>query len=199
MIQGRTILAIIPARGGSKRLPGKNLKDLCGKPLIRWTLDEALQSKVIDTLVVSTDDQAIIGAVAGRGAQIVERPPYLAGDQSSVYDAIFHATDHFAPHDYVMLLQPTSPLRLAEDIDDCAYVCAQQHAPSCITVSPERPVANGAVYIAWTTWLREFRNFDGGRTAVSVMPAERSVDVDTMEDFRRAERLLTERLTERAA
>lgn len=195
MIQEKTILALIPARGGSKRLPGKNLRPLCGKPMILWTVEEARKSCYIDKIVVSTDDKLIVSAVSNKGVEIVDRPPEMAADYSSVYDAIFHALNFFEPHDYTMLLQPTSPLRTAQDIDACVSTCVSNHAPSCISIYPDRPDANGAVYFAWTTWLKEMRMFDSGRVAAYVMPADRSVDVDHMEDFQRVERLLSSRLS----
>ncbi len=191
MIEGRTVLALIPARGGSKRLPGKNLKMLCGRPMIHWTIGEAKKSKYIDKIAVSTEDPAIVAAVSNLGVQIVDRPRELAEDTSNVYDAIFHALGFFEPHDYIVLLQATSPLRIAEDIDGCIETCYFNHAPSCISIDRKRPVANGAVYVAWTTWLREMRQFDSGRAVTYLMPTERSVDVDRWEDFREAERLLS--------
>lgn len=195
MINGRNIIAIIPARGGSKRLPGKNLKDLCGKPMIEWTIDESKKSKYIDKIVVSTEDKAIVQAVANKGVEIVDRPEALAGDRSSVYDAIFHALEQFEKFDYVVLLQVTSPLRLVTDIDACIEECIRRNAPACISICEGRPDANGAVYVAWTSWLRETRLFDTGRVVTLVMPESRSVDVDRMEDFQNAERLMSQRLS----
>ncbi len=195
MIDGKTILAIIPARGGSKRLPGKNLKDLCGKPMIHWTVDEAMKCRYIDKVVVSTEDQAIVNAVSNRGVDVVTRPEDLAGDRSSVYDAIFHALDQYEPFDYVCLLQVTSPLRLVEDIDNTISKCVLMNAPACISITEGRPDANGAVYIAWTSWLRETRLFDSGRVVTHAMPLERSVDVDRITDFEKAERLMSLRLS----
>lgn len=190
MINGRTVLGLIPARGGSKRLPGKNLKMLNGKPMINWTVDAAKRSKYLDRLVLTTEDPSIIAAVTNHGVEIVNRPAELAQDKSNVYDAIFHALEFFEPHDYLCLLQITSPLRTAEDIDGCIEKCVFMNAPSCISVDNKRPVANGAVYVAWTTWLREMRQFDAGRVVTYPMPRDRSVDVDTIDDFHRAERIM---------
>lgn len=189
MIFKQSVLGLIPARGGSKRLPGKNLKKLCGEPLINWTIAAAKQSHLIDTIAVSTDDQAIVDAV--RGVHVIDRPSDLAEDHSLVYDAIFHALDELPPFDWICLLQPTSPLREADDIDACIYACHSQQAPACVSTTYGRPDANGAVYVAWVSWLRETRLFDSGRTVTHRMPPERSVDIDTMEDFRNAERLLS--------
>lgn len=199
MINGHNVIAIIPARGGSKRLPGKNLKDLCGKPMIEWTIEEAKKSKYIDKIVVTTEDKAIIQAVSNKGVEIVDRPEELAGDRSSVYDAIFHCLEQYEPFNYVVLLQVTSPLRVVDDIDGCIRECARKNAPACITIREGRPDANGAVYVAWTSWLRETRLFDAGRVVTHQMPLDRSVDVDRMEDFAEAERLMSLRLSARSA
>lgn len=190
MIQGKSVMAIIPARGGSKRIPGKNLRDIAGKPMIQWTIDAAKGSQYLDTIAVSTEDPAIVKHCSGQGLQIVDRPAHLASDTANIYDALFHAIDSLPPHDYVCLLQVTSPLRIADDIDRCLEVVSACHAPSCISIDNSRPVANGAVYVAWASWLREFKNFDLGRTVVSEMPISRGIDVDTHDDFQEAERLL---------
>jgi len=199
MINGRTILAIVPARGGSKRLPGKNLKDLCGKPMIHWTVDVAKESKYLDKIVVSTEDQQIVQSVSNKGIDIVTRPEELAGDRSSVYDAIFHTLAQYEPFDYVCLLQVTSPLRLVEDIDGCIEKCIAKNAPACISITEGRPDANGAVYVAWTSWLRETRLFDSGRVTTYPMPSSRSVDVDRITDFEEAESIMSSRLSGRSA
>ena len=196
MINNRTILAIVPARGGSRRLPGKNLRPLCGKPMIHWTVDVAKESKYLDKIVVSTEDQQIVQAVSNKGIDIVTRPEELAGDRSSVYDAIFHTLDQYEPFDYVCLLQVTSPLRVVEDIDGCIEKCIETNAPACISICEGRPDANGAVYVAWTSWLRETRLFDSGRVVTYAMPSTRSVDVDRITDFERAESLMRSRLSE---
>src|SRR3990167_8269318 len=198
MINGRTILAIVPARGGSKRIKGKNLKDLCGKPMIHWTVDVAKESKYLDKIVVSTEDQQIVQSVSNKGIDIVTRPEKLAGDRSSVYDAIFHTLAHYEPFDYVCLLQVTSPLRLVEDIDGCIEHCINRNAPACISITEGRPDANGAVYIAWTSWLRETRLFDSGRVTTYPMPSSRSVDVDRITDFEEAESIMSSRLSGRS-
>lgn len=124
MIGGKKVIAIIPARGGSKGLPGKNFKLLCGKPLIVWTIDVALKSKLIDELVVSTDNPEIaaIAREAGAPAPFL-RPAELATDQALVVDVVEHALGFFSVNrglqfDYVVLIEPTSPLREDDDIDN---------------------------------------------------------------------------------
>ena len=123
MINGKSVLAIIPARGGSKGLPGKNLRVICGKPLIAWSIERALASGYIDTTVVSTDSPEIARIARGHKAAVpFLRPAKLATDVASTYDVIRHALDHYRQvdsreFDYTVLLEPTSPLRENDDID----------------------------------------------------------------------------------
>ena len=122
MINGKSVLAIIPARVGSKGLPGKNLKELCGKPLIAWSIDVGLRSKYIDLLIVSTDGLEIAKIAEKYGASVpFIRPPELATDEATSIEVIKHAL-HYCEgaglnFDYTILLEPTSPLREVDDID----------------------------------------------------------------------------------
>ncbi|MCH9644434.1 MAG: acylneuraminate cytidylyltransferase family protein [Gammaproteobacteria bacterium] len=123
MYKGKTFLAVIPARGGSKGLPDKNIKILCGKPLIMWSTDIAKQSKYIDKIIVSTDSQKIAD-LAGKAGMSVPfiRPKSLAQDESSTFDVLKHACNFYKKnynkeYDYIVLLEPTSPLRDVEDVD----------------------------------------------------------------------------------
>jgi len=116
------ILPLILARGGSKELPRKNVRPLCGKPLIVWTIEQALNSTRIDHVVVSTDDEEIANIAHNFGAEVpFSRPKELARDNSPSVDAIMHALEWFKEHgkqfDVVMLLEPTHPLRKKSDID----------------------------------------------------------------------------------
>lgn len=119
MYLDKTILAVITARGGSKRLPNKNILDLCGKPLIAWTIEEAKKSKYIDKLIVSTDSIEIAEVCKKYNADVpFMRPKELAGDKADSIAVLKHAIEFYDNHyDYIMLLQPTSPLRIVDDID----------------------------------------------------------------------------------
>lgn len=123
MIQGKKILALIPARGGSKGLPRKNIMPICGKPLIAWSIEKAKLSKHLDMVLVTTDCQEIADVAKQYGAHVpFLRPTELATDRSSTYDAIRHALDYLRTEegrtfDYIVLLEPTSPLREDDDID----------------------------------------------------------------------------------
>jgi CMP-N,N'-diacetyllegionaminic acid synthase len=120
MINNRTAIGIITARAGSKGLPGKNTRLLCGKPLINWTIEKALRSRHLDLVVVSTDGDEIADIARIAGAEVpFLRPAELATDTASSYDVIRHALAHYAPRcfDYTVLLEPTSPLREDDDVD----------------------------------------------------------------------------------
>lgn len=135
MIGDRRVLALIPARGGSKGIPGKNIIGLAGKPLIAWTIDAARASAHVDEVVLSTDDEAIaeVGRRCGAALPFM-RPAALATDEASTMDAVFDALDRLPGYDVVVLLQPTSPLRTTADID--AALARLDHAPSCVSVRP---------------------------------------------------------------
>lgn len=116
------VLAIIPARGGSKGLPGKNIKPLCGKPLIGWTIEQAKASKYIDEIFVSTDSQEIADVAESFGVKVPElRPAELASDTATSASFVIYTIEKLKAQgkefDYIILLEPTSPLRMVEDID----------------------------------------------------------------------------------
>ncbi|WP_122465400.1 cytidylyltransferase domain-containing protein [Brevundimonas lutea] len=118
MIAGRQVVALIPARGGSKGLPGKNIRPLCGRPLIGWSIAAARESGVVDRIVVSTDDEAIAAVALAEGAEVAPRPSSLAGDTALAADLMRHHLAEWRLPDEALVayLQPTSPLRLGEDI-----------------------------------------------------------------------------------
>jgi CMP-N,N'-diacetyllegionaminic acid synthase len=128
--------ALIPARGGSKGIPRKNIKHIAGKPLIAWTIEAALRSSLLDAVVVSTEDEEI-AEVARRAGALVPflRPAALAQDDTPGLDPVLHALDQLPQFDAVLLLQPTSPLRTTEDIDACLRLAAQRRAPSVVSVT----------------------------------------------------------------
>ena len=116
----QNIVAIIPARGGSKGLPGKNIKQLAGMPLICYSIRAALGSKYIDSVFVSTDDDSIADIAEKCDSRIIKRPAELAKDTSPTIDAIIHAIEFIKKDSIptvVVLLQPTSPLRTTSEID----------------------------------------------------------------------------------
>lgn len=126
------ILGLIPARGGSKGVPGKNIKIINGKPLIVWSIEKGLQSKLIDKLVVSTDSEEIARISKEAGAEVVVRPDELATDTASTQDVMAHALKHY-PADILVLLQPTSPYRSDGLIDGCIEEFLQDDLDSLAT------------------------------------------------------------------
>lgn len=149
MIDGKTFLAVIPARGGSKRLPKKNILDLAGKPMIAWSIDAGIKSKYIDKVIVSSDDTYILKIAQKYGSDIVVRPRELADDTATTFDTVKHVLMNEKEYDYVILLQPTSPLRTCNDIDKAieflcqkkadavVSVCEMEHSPLWSNVLPE--------------------------------------------------------------
>lgn len=136
MFNNYSVLAVIPARGGSKGIPRKNIREIAGKPLIAWTIEEAKKSKYIDRLIISSEDEEIIDVAKSWGCEVpFIRPKELAKDDTPGIEPILHAIKMLPKYDYVVLLQPTSPLRLVEDIDKCIEFCINKQASSCVTVS----------------------------------------------------------------
>lgn len=122
MYKGKRILAIVPARGGSKGLPGKNIKEMCGKPLIAWSIEHAQKSKYVDEIFISTDSREIADVAEKFGVKVPElRPAELARDTAPSSEFIVYTLEKMKkegnPFDYFILLEPTSPLRDVEDVD----------------------------------------------------------------------------------
>jgi CMP-N-acetylneuraminic acid synthetase len=134
MYKNHTYLAIIPARGQSKRLIRKNERDLCGKPLLEWSVDAAKKSKYIDMTVVSTDDDDIFEITKNFGVDVLRRPVELASDTASSFDVVKHALAKYQDYDYVILLQPTSPLRDEIHIDEAIDFLEQKNADAVISI-----------------------------------------------------------------
>lgn len=213
-----SLLAIIPARGGSKGIQRKNIKPLMGKPLIGWSIDAAKQASCVDRLIVSTEDEEIASVACGLGADVpFMRPAELAADETPGIAPVLHAIEQLPEYDWVLLLQPTSPLRTAEDIDGIWQFCQERGAPSTVSVCevgkhpywmyqsdaehrlqpfiegrpdvtrrqdlPGAYALNGALYLARTEWLLKQVSFIGPDTLGYIMPPERSVDLDTPQDW----------------
>lgn len=136
MIDGRRVLALIPARGGSKGLPGKNILPVAGRPLVAFTVDAALGSRFVDRVVLSSDDDTIMAAARACGCEVpFRRPTELATDAARSIDVVLHALDELPGYDVVVLLQPTSPLRSAADVDAAFERFVASGAPACVSVS----------------------------------------------------------------
>ena len=188
------VLGLILARGGSKRVPKKNLRLLDNIPLICWTVHTAQLSRALDRIVVSSDDREILEVSNQWGADTIERPSELASDQASSYLAMLHALSTLdEPFEYLCLLQPTSPFRMPEDIDTCIGIATVKSECSVVSFEEGKTVPNGAVYVGRIDWLRDRialgdrAPFDGPNPSRYYMPATRSLDIDTEADFACAE------------
>lgn len=219
-----SLLALIPARGGSKGIPRKNIRSFSGKPLLQWTIEAALMSSSVDHVVVSTDDPEIADIARACGAQVpFLRPLELASDAAPAIGTVLHALAQLPKVCDILLLQPTSPLRSVEDIQGIIKLYRDSKIQSIVSVSrshkhpawmyslssdnilqalAEFPVAdcrqqlppayvlNGALYLASRTFLERHHGFLSSNTMGFVMPPERSVDIDTLIDWRWGEFLL---------
>ena len=154
------MIAIIPARGGSKGLPGKNTRILNGKPLIAYTIEVALRSKYIDRVIVSTDDETIAKIALEYGAEIpFLRPDFLASDTSRAIDNYIYTINRLEKEsniniDSFVVLQPTSPLRIVEDVDGAIDLFLQNSADSVISYTPE------AHPVKWHKYLSDEGKFE---------------------------------------
>lgn len=134
------VLAIIPARSGSKGIPLKNIRLMNEKPLIYWTIKAALNSKYINKTIVSTDDERIANISKENGAEVpFLRPTELAQDSSQRNDVVNHILSEMPNYDYIILLQPTSPLRTHLNIDEAFKLLMSSKATSCVSVVEQHP------------------------------------------------------------
>ena len=223
------MIAIVPARCGSKGLPGKNIKDLLGKPMIVYTIEEALKSKYITDVIISTDCKEIEEVALKYGAKShFLRPEFLASDSAKAIDNYIYTTDRLNNEfgyeiEKFVVLQPTSPLRLVEDIDGAIELFTKKNADSVISYTEEHhPIEwhkyisdegkfenifeekllnrqdmkpsffpNGAVFVFSCDLIKQNQYYSDNSYAY-IMPRFRSIDVDTLEDFKYIEFLMGE-------
>lgn len=138
MLAGKKVIAIIPARGGSKRLPRKNILPLGGKPLIGWTIEAAQNSTYVDEIFISTDDQEIADVASQFGIITPElRPEELSTDTTTTQSVLFYTLERYGKDaDIVVLLQPTSPFRTSDHIDQAIESLVEKSAFSVVSVTP---------------------------------------------------------------
>ena len=212
-----SLLGLIPARGGSKRIPRKNVRPLCGKPLLQWSIDVALAAPSVDRVVVSTDDPEIAEIARAGGAEIpFLRPADLASDNASGIAPVLHALQQLPDVCDVLLLQPTSPFRQVKDVEAIVDLHRQAGHDAVVSVTPsskhpawmynlsrtqlleplmpspnvpcrqQLPPAyllNGSLYLASRSLLEAKHSYLTTDTVGYVMPAERSVDIDSQFDW----------------
>lgn len=222
------LLALIPARGGSKGILRKNIRPFCCKPLLQWSIDVALATTSVDQVVVSTDDPEIADVAKAGGAEVpFLRPAELATDTTPGIAPVLHVLEQLPDVSDVLLLQPTSPLRTSADIeailalrqqagresavsltrsakhpawmyslspDQQLELLLQLHGAHCRQQLPPAYVLNGALYLASRAFLLREQAFIAPDTLGYVMPAERSVDIDTLLDWQWAEFLMAQQV-----
>ena len=201
------ILGLIPARGGSKGIPRKNLHPLAGQPLLKWTLDAAKESKLLDHFVVSTEDEEIGDYADFNGCSILWRPEELATDDATTASVLQHAASTCWEYDTIVLLQPTSPIRFRGLIDRCIE---KFHETECDTLAtgytsydfewgtttnmPRQKMKgffydDGNVYVHKAKHLREGKWWGEKRHPMITEPWY-NIELDTMADFWMAEGLM---------
>ncbi len=209
-----TVVAVIPARGGSKGVPGKNVAAVGGQPLVSRTVAAARHARYVERILVSTDDRLVAEAAREAGAEVVERPAALAGDTASSESAVLHALDTVAPEALVvLLLQCTSPFLTPSDLDavagavlsgdaDCAFTAAPSHGflwrpdgsgvnhdPAYRPRRQDRPVElleTGAAYAMRVSGLRCAGHRFFGRIRPVEVDAARTLEIDEPADLQRA-------------
>jgi len=221
------ILALIPARKNSKSIPNKNMKILSGKPLIYHTITQAKKSKKIDKIVVSSDDKKILEFSENNSVDIIHRPKHLGSHTTSTEQVVIHAVKNLEkkgePVDTIIILQPTSPLRNHNDIDNAIKKFQKNKCDLLVSVKkinysphwmfyieknilkpfikngvnisrrqdlPESYILNGAIFVFKRDTIMKKGKIFGGKTIGHIMPNERSIDIDSFEDLKIAERLI---------
>ncbi len=139
MNRRKKYFAFVPARGGSKRIPGKNLKMIAGKPLIQYTIDAALKASFFEKIVISTDDSEIVAFAVDQGVEFLIRPGEMAEDSSPTIDAVIHFIEEYKleNEDKIVLLQPTSPLRDEINIIEAVDLFRSGKGNSLVSVTRE--------------------------------------------------------------
>lgn len=135
MTKQKTFLGVIPARAGSKRLPRKNLLELCGKPLIEWTIEAGVNSKYITEIIVATDDMDISRISKNLNMKSIGLPHNLTSDSATIFNTVKYVIENSKKYDYIVLLQPTSPLRTSAHIDEAIDFLFNKNADAVISVS----------------------------------------------------------------
>lgn len=211
------VMALVTARGGSKRLPNKNMALLQGKTLIEWAIKSATDSKLgcFTSVVVSTDSEAIAAEGSRLGATIISRPSHLATDDARSIDVVRHARNSIVQfYDAICLLQPTSPLRTSNDVDNCLDLMVRTGGEAVVSVTaapsdgvfevghasrlrpisslPGLVVPNGAVFLLTVDALDRGEDWWTAVCYAYKMPQIRSIDIDTQHDLDVANAVLTQ-------
>lgn len=204
-------LGLIPARGGSKGVPGKNIKMIYGKPLIVWTIEKALMAEKVDKVVVSTDSQEIAEVAKKAGVEVLMRPAELATDMASTLDVMMHALSVY-PADIITLLQATSPCRSDGLIDECVdefisgdydslatgFICDYKEYGK--NTLPRQQIQgffydDGNVYVMKADMVRSGERY-GAKIGHKYISRYENAEIDDMFDFWLLEKILEKQMTE---
>ena len=216
----KTFLAIIPARGNSQRIKNKNLIKLNNKPLIYWTIKSAIRSKYISSVCVTSDSEKILNYCKKFDVTTILRPKKLSGNIIMPDHAIKHAYLKLKKkYDFIVMLQPTSPLRTYKDIDNAIKIIIKNKSNSLFSSSIEsrfiwkksknnyypinynyknRPrhqdvsfyFENGSIYISESNLFTKKTNRLGGKISTYIMPNDKSIDIDDIQDLKEAEKIM---------
>lgn len=200
------IICVIPCREGSVRLPHKNKKELLGKPLWQWTVEQALAIKEFDTIYVTTDDHDIIEGCIPYEEQdirfkVIVRPQYLATSDTPMWAVVEHCCQQHRDDAIIVLLQPTSPLRLESDIREALKAFElYDRKLGLFSLSWKYPDTilklNGAIFIHYLGTIRNTKSFVHTTGIAYMMPPERSHDINYQQDFKLVEKELKRRKRE---
>ena len=205
------ILGIIPARGGSKTIPRKNIKEICGQPLIAWTIEAAKKSSLLDRYIVSTEDKEIAAVSREYGAEVIARPPELATDEATTMSVLQDVLKNIDA-DIVVLLQATSPIRDENLIDSCIKEFLNSNADSLATgfickyyeygeYQQRRQdlkgwfYDDGNVYVFRSDMLKKGDRY-GKKMERMIIDREQNIEIDDEFDFWLAEQILFKRINE---
>lgn len=216
-IKNKLINVLIPARGGSKRLPNKNIKNLCGKPLIAWTIEAAKKSSFVEKIYVSTDSEEIAEISLKYGALVPRlRSKLLSTDSSSSVDTALDFSEYFCNNSdsgEMLLMQATSPLRFSSHIDNFMQLVKNKNSSQCVAVrnvtkffllankiyekNNDIFVPNGSMYYTKIDLLKKERKFFTNISDLFLMNDFHSIDIDTKVDWDIAEACLNKYLKEK--
>ena len=195
------IVAVIPAREGSKRLIGKNIREFCGKPLFAWSVELALSIMYVDKIIVSSDDPTILEyslSIYGNHErlEVVRRPKELAQNDTPLWKVLEHLHDNGAlkGNERIVMLQPTSPLRMSGDVEKAIrmFIFNSKGVIPITMINKFHYKRCGTVFV---DFYHEIMTNKGIREGQFILiPKERAIDIDTLEDFQKAENLMRERM-----
>jgi len=207
MIHSKKIICIIPARGGSKSIPQKNIKIICGKPLFVWSILAAKSSKYIDRVIVSTDDKKISDISKKWGVEVLDRPKKYATDKATTIQVLQHAIKEVPNYDIIVLLQPTSPLRTGKLIDEAisrfllkkadtlatGYICKEYEWGKTNNIPRQKLKGwfydDGNIYIHKPNYLKKGK-WTGKKLEKMIIDSKYNFEIDEEVDFYIVESLM---------